>query len=171
MAPADGGGGERVQQQSAQVAPVDLGARPRVGPAGRTGPVHGAGRARRTGGVRNGPGAEAAGGGTVLVDDAELRALGPGLRPELLGQARLLEGAPAGVAVQVEGPALAAHVPVGLALVHGGGDAVDLEDPGEGEAGGAAADDGDPRGRSVRAGITGRSGPCCRSGHAAQFSF
>lgn len=171
VAPADGGGGERVQQQSAQVAPVDLRALPRVGPAGRTGPVRAARRARRTGGVRSGAVAEAAGGGSVLVDDAELRALGPGLRPELLGQARLLDGAPAGVTVQVEGPALAADVPVGLALVHGDGDAVDLEDPGQGEAGGATADDGDPRGRTGRTGRTGRSGSCCPSGHAAQFSF
>ena len=144
-APADGSGGQRVEEQVAQGGAVDL------GPAalGVVGVVDGG----------------------VPVQDAGGLAARLHQAAELLVQPGLAQGALGGVLVQVEHAALRAGVAGGVEVEDGAADAVQGQDPGKGEPAESGADDeegvvfGDGRGGR---GLTCGYG-CGRGGHGSSW--
>jgi len=83
---------------------------------------------------------------SLLVDDASCSAASVDDRAVLLGEPGHLQGELPGVFMQVELSALGAGACGLLRLVDGGGDAAQVQDPGERESAEAGADDRD-RGR------------------------
>lgn len=121
MAPGDGAGRQRADEGGAQVRAVDLGAVQR-GVVGGVLPQ------------QDRPG---------VVEQAVVLALAPGHGQELRLQSGLAQRTLAGVGVQVEHAALGAGGGRGVALVHDGFHAVQVEDAGQEQAAGPGSDDGD----------------------------
>ncbi|MNM50115.1 hypothetical protein D3C81_611370 [compost metagenome] len=121
MAPLHRVGRQRIQQQLAQVAAVDL----RL--------VHASLRPESTGGNRSSP----------RVAQPRFLSLVARHRPERLQQTGALQRHLTGILVQIQRAALGALLPRRLALVHAHAVAAAMQDECGGQAGGASADDGD----------------------------
>ena len=119
MPPAHRAFGERIQQQVAQVDPVDLG-------PGERGVVRGVLLEEQ---------------GAVGLEEAQVLAFGPGDRVELVDQAGFAQRPLPGM--DVEHAALAARVAGRLPFVDDGVDPVDVQHPGESQAAEARSDDRD----------------------------
>ena len=76
------------------------------------------------------------------AEDLVFLAFGAGQGVELLTETGHLEGVLPGLGVQVEGATLGTGVRGGISLVDAGLDAVDVQDPGEGQTGRPSPDDG-----------------------------
>lgn len=119
VTPADGGLGQRVEQEITQLAAVDLGTA--SGAVVGLFPVHGG----------------------VLVEYAGGLAAGMDQGTEAVVETGGAQGRLAVVFVDVEHAALGPGVPVRLQVEDGGFDAVDVQDAGQGQAAESGADDGD----------------------------